>query len=365
MKEGFNVRTPRNIVLVLGNGYDLDLGLKTSYKDFWESSYCPKSYPAPLIKHLNERWPDSLDKVKWYDLENELLEYFKGIKNYIDHPDDLISESEMEFLKYYNPANTSVKGHYPRYQDEINSLHEKSLLDLDMGWGIYMTIPYLDDLRQSPVWRDKKAFKLIKEGLCKYISEVCDITIDDNTCAFNVLSALVNGQIWGDTLQIYTFNYTKLQGPHGSNLAEITHHIHGTCVNENIIIGTQDSPLFNNDYDFMQKSFDPDFNPPGLVYDLLNADDIVIFGHSIGVNDRQYFKSFFQQQTSTSKPKRKKITIFTRDDKSEIEIKRSLQEMTDHNLSTLYGMNDLEIIKTAAVKDSPKQFKDFMMRYNQ
>ncbi len=31
---------PRKIVLILGNGFDLDLGLKTSYKDFWESEFC-------------------------------------------------------------------------------------------------------------------------------------------------------------------------------------------------------------------------------------------------------------------------------------------------------------------------------------
>ena len=41
---------PRKIVLILGNGFDLDLGLKTSYKDFWESEFCPKDYPAPLIQ---------------------------------------------------------------------------------------------------------------------------------------------------------------------------------------------------------------------------------------------------------------------------------------------------------------------------
>ena len=66
-------KTARNIVVILGNGFDLDLGLKTSYKDFWESEFCPLFYPAPLIYHLNQRWPDNLDAVKWYDLENELL----------------------------------------------------------------------------------------------------------------------------------------------------------------------------------------------------------------------------------------------------------------------------------------------------
>ena len=362
MEKTYDVRIQRSIVLVLGNGFDLDLGLRTSYKDFWESEHCPKDYPAPLIKHLNEKWPDNLDKVKWYDLENELLEYFRGIQKYSEHPDDLITDHEREFLNYYNPANTSVKGHYPRNQDEINSLHEKGLLDLDMGWGTYMTIPYLDDLRQSPVWRDRKAFQLIKDGLCKYITKVSNHVPDTEGCSFNVLFAIARAKELGDYVNIYTFNYTKLHHPYGSNLTNITNHVHGTCEDGKIIIGTQDSKEFNRDYDFLQKSFDPNFNPPALVYDLLNANEIVFFGHSIGVKDRQYFKSFFKQQTSTDAPKRKRITIFTRDEKSEVEIKRSLQEMTDHNLSTLYGMNDLEIIKTAEVKKSPKQFRDFMLR---
>ena len=77
MEKTYDVRIQRSIVLVLGNGFDFDLGLRTSYKDFWESEHCPKDYPAPLVKHLNEKWPDNLDKVKWYDLENELLQYFR------------------------------------------------------------------------------------------------------------------------------------------------------------------------------------------------------------------------------------------------------------------------------------------------
>ena len=362
MGKDYDVRIMRSIVLVLGNGFDLDLGLRTSYKDFWESNDCPKNYPAPLIKHLNEKWPDNLDKVKWYDLENELLEYFRLIKDYEDNPVDLLTEREQEFLQKYNPSYSCIKDHYPQYQEEIASLSAKNLLILDAGWGAYMTIPYLDDLRQSAVWRDRKAFMLIKQGLYNYIYNIKNSLTETDVCSFNVLFALAKAKERGDYVNIYTFNYTNLPHPYDTSLSEITHHIHGTCQDGKIIIGTQDSPEFNKSYDFLQKSFDPDFNPPALVYDLLNAQEIVIFGHSIGINDRQYFKSFFQQQTSTSNPKRKKITIFTRDEKSEIEIKRSLQEMTDHNLSTLYGLNDLEIIKTADVKEAPEHFKEFMLR---
>ena len=361
MDSGYDVRIQRSIVLVLGNGFDLDLGLRTSYKDFWASLYCPTDYPAPLIKHLNEKWPDSLDKVKWYDLENELLQYFRRTHHRDTY--DLITPSEQEFLKNYNPSNTTARHHYTKYQEEIASLNAKGLLSVDISWGTYMTIDYLDDLRESAVWRDRKAFKLIKEGLCKYITEASNTAIDDKSCSFNVLFAMAKAKELGDSLHIYTFNYTSLQSPLGNSIANVTYHMHGTCVEDKIIIGTQDSLEFDENYDFLQKSFDPDFNPPALVDSLHHSGEIVIFGHSLGVNDMQYFKSFFQRQIDINNPKRKRITIFTRDDRSEIEIKRSLQLMTDHNLSTLYGLNDLQIIKTANIKDAPSKFRAFMKEY--
>lgn len=41
---------PRKIVLILGNGFDLNLGLKTSDKDFWASKNCLKNYPAKSLR---------------------------------------------------------------------------------------------------------------------------------------------------------------------------------------------------------------------------------------------------------------------------------------------------------------------------
>lgn len=89
---------PRRIVLILGNGFDLDLGLETSYKDFWKSEFCPKDYPAPLIHHLNQRWEKNIDAVKWYDLENELLAYYKNVVSQ-GKQKDVIDQYEVNFLK--------------------------------------------------------------------------------------------------------------------------------------------------------------------------------------------------------------------------------------------------------------------------
>ena len=130
-----------------------------------------------------------------------------------------------------------------------------------------------------------------------------------------------------------------------------------------IIIGTRDEREILENYDFLQKSFDPSFNPPALVADLQDADEVVIFGHSIGENDRQYFKAFFLQQTNFANTRRKDITIFTRDAASELQIKRSLERMTDWNLSTLYGLNNLQIIKTGAIKEDQRKLYDFFVKH--
>ena len=64
-------------VIIIGNGFDLFLGRKTKYSDFYKSDiYCPKDFPAPLIDYLNQWQPTrGLNDVKWFDFETELYNY--------------------------------------------------------------------------------------------------------------------------------------------------------------------------------------------------------------------------------------------------------------------------------------------------
>lgn len=352
---------PRRIVFILGNGFDLDLGLKTSYKDFWESEFCPKDYPAPLIAHLNQRWPDNLEAVKWYDLENELLNYYKGLSD-PEKGVDIITGEEKRFLKEFSSYGFGC-GWYDDKCELLQSLVDKGVLQYRKDPLPRMLEHYKEDALQSPIWRDRKALSLIKEGLCKYLQSICGEPFAQDTVALNVLFAAKCARESGNLLSIYTFNYTPFLINYGDDFPNAIHYVHGEYKKGNIIIGTRDDGEYVNSYDFLQKSFDPHFNPPPLVADLLEADDVVVFGHSIGENDRQYFKAFFKQQTNYEQPHRKGITIFTWNEKSEIEIKRSLQRMTDNNLSTLYGLNQVEIIKTSRIKDNPNRLRSFFSKY--
>ena len=353
---------PRKIVLILGNGFDVDLGLQTRYSDFWKSEFCPKDYPAPLIHHLNQCWPDNLEAVRWYDLENELLNYYKSIPD-PTKGQDILSEEEKLFLKDFSSYGWQC--HW--YDDKIElvqSLVDKGVLLFRQNPLPAIGERYKEDALKSPIWRDHKALGLIKEGLCKYLISIDKPIPESDTAAFHLLLAMTKSADAGDFINIFTFNYTRFQ-MRGYELKEIpVHYMHGRCEDGKIIVGTRDDLQMDPSYDFLLKSMDDSFTPPDIVAALKDADEVIIFGHSLGENDRQYFAPFFLKQADYDNPERKDITIFTRDDNSKIEIKRALQKMTDGKLSALYSINQPIIIRTKNLQEDQKLMYDFLLKHH-
>lgn len=62
-------------LLALGNGFDIDLGLPTSYLDFFKSDYFPFVRGGQDFHRLGEYIFDRGVVKKWYDLENILAEF--------------------------------------------------------------------------------------------------------------------------------------------------------------------------------------------------------------------------------------------------------------------------------------------------
>ena len=349
-------------ILILGNGFDLDLGRKTSYKSFYESEFCPKDYPAPLIKHLNEKWHNNLESVKWYDLENEILNYYEKIRHREITGYDLYDVNERKILVQIKQIPTHTT--YPIIQnnrDVIKRLLADNILSLSSNNHLIVH----SDAFLPPVERDIKAIQKIKYGLMKYLEGIQGGNIKEGSVAAAIVRTFAYNYEHLDEYTVYSFNYMTLHSIYNRNAADtfndITQFVHGAIKDSNIIIGTKDYKILP-EYDFIQKSFDPQFNPPTLGVDLLLADDITIFGHSLGVNDSQYFKPFFEQQSQMT-AKKKTITIFTKDEKSEMQIKRALQEMTNWNLSALYSMNDLQIIKTDTCKEDKTLLRKYVERF--
>ncbi len=356
------MEAPRKIVLILGNGFDLDLGLKTSYKDFWYSRFCPRTYPAPLIYHLNQRWNDNLDAVRWYDIENELLKYYQGLPD--PHQGaDILSNEELSFLQEFKPTSNL----YRRYTGEELSLLfrliNKGILYYTDDSGYAVDNRFGNDCLETPIWRDHKALTIIRALLCDYLKEALNNMYIQPSTALTLLK-LFDVIHKDNAIDIYSFNYTPLPLEFGQKFRNYVHYVHGSCKEDNLIIGIGDDGELTKEYDFLRKSFAPEYNPPGLASALLDADDVIIFGHSIGENDRQYFKAFFKQQSDYSNTRKKRITIFTRDSESTLEIKRALHKMTDNNFSALYSNNNcFKIIETVDLKNNSKPLSEFLSQY--
>lgn len=333
----------RNIVLVVGNGFDLDLGLRTSYKDFWESKFCPKDYPAPLIRHLNSKWKD-LEGVKWYDLENELLKYYEETCK-ADFC-DVITPRQQKFMRVWLNGSSNSIYEYQIYMQEIVDLRDNHLIEIDSAWNNYMSCDYREDLILNAVDRDRKTLSLIKQGLCDYLCEISQAGITEDSIAVKILQTLEDAYKGGAQVSVFSFNYTDVTRAYPQFSGDIVKHVHGSCGDKNIIVGTKDVDMPKKDYVFLQKAFDKNFNPPAIVTSLQDATDVIIFGHSLGVNDSQYFRDFFEQQSSRGcEPKR--IILVTRDDKSLEEINCSLQTLTGTRLSAFRAHNDVRFIQTS------------------
>ncbi len=274
-------------VIILGNGFDLYLQRKTSFADFYKSKFCPKDSNAPLIQYLNQCKRGK--EIRWFDFENELLNYTKS--------------------------------------DKFDS-------------GVYIV--------SDSFKRDYEAFQQIKQGLIGYLNE---ITQNEDSYFICRMVNRIFPHYAKEHRIVNSFNYTTIP-----SIADVKpndfHYVHGSCVKNNIIIGTREEQKLEYTYWFLQKVFDTNYSPDYTAIDLLSADKVTIFGHSLGINDRQYFDAFFKRQCDAEKAKKNmQINIYTKDEKSVMQIKRSLQELTDFHLSDLYQYSALKIITTDSFKE--------------
>lgn len=298
-----------NKILILGNGFDIDLGLKTRYSDFANS---------PI-------W-DSL-MVNSYALDQDLLGTLKTAK-----------ETEAWF-------------------------------DIEKTMNDYVRALPLGNLTNDWINKDKNDFVGISEALSVYLKkEQSERKLNINCYAAKVLELIsgVGGFIY------YTFNYTDLAKIAKLcririDSSRIT-HVHGSLENDSIILGILTNPAnqIPEQYSFMYKDNSRFYTSNNMYEDLDKADDIIFFGHSINGMDFPYFEDFFIKQCGMNgEYKSKHITIFTYDEESDYQIRNSIRN-AQVPLNQLFLRNDIKIIQTKHLYDSDKnenqKFEAFVKR---
>lgn len=79
-------------LLIIGNGFDLDLGRNTRYSDFAKSDFWPKNLKSQLYRYLSQ----TSQIEKWFDLEGELANYVKKMGNTVSSYRALIPATAQE-----------------------------------------------------------------------------------------------------------------------------------------------------------------------------------------------------------------------------------------------------------------------------
>lgn len=302
----------RKLLVVIGNGFDLDLELKTSYKDFMTSQIfdryranshfgTPSYEKLNLFDYLQDRF-DGNDK-KWIDVELELREFAKNV----------------DLSEYGN--------------------EQKAI--------IYI----------------KESFDEVRMALCDYLSEIDYTILNSESVAIELLKAISRGM----NCVLYSFNYTdigRLLTYIGGTPLFAIHYVHGTLKDKNIVVGFENIRLQYSDLDFMVKFKSDSYKTSDdfdLRKDLEAAEEVLIFGHTLGCTDHSYFKQFFQDEINKVNNRRTPISIVTFDANSRRSILREIDEMTNYNADML-NINFIHTHGNTSAEDTSLFFKSLAKR---
>ena len=263
-------------IYVIGNGFDIDLGWRTSYKDFydskltgWKVHFRPGEdcLPVYLLDHAGENW---------YDLERTIYDYCLS-KSKGDLDEDLMSKDYRDYMVIKRQLETFVK--------------ERSSV---------------------PVVVESKAYEILKSYIEK--SSHTDLPSDMRP-------------------ELLSFNYTPLDKVAKQINPKVDFKyipIHGTLEKNSCIFGFHNDPQIKGLYRDMQKSMDDNYNPGRIMPLLMDAKSITFFGLSMGYIDAVYFKNVLKAASQPGDFKNRKIMdieFITKDKDSKRDIKKNLQDI--------------------------------------
>lgn len=336
----------KDVLVILGNGFDLALGLKTSYQHFYNSPLWPfepetvkkKQHLSRLLGvipmlpnyKLLSTYLNSHMFKNWYNLERILTDYASSYKR-------------NKFLDF---ANIFLKDNVT-YQALINNSDSITGLPVISMNSYYNRDEFYGHLRLINL----QEFLLLKHSLFLYIQkEQEEFLYNANVNKENKAARFLRKIYEKRSPIIYSFNYTDLtrMAKHMGIYHVVCTHVHGSIKDKNIILGTEENINNRPEYDFLKKMNAPSYKSTNLYYDLMNSKDVIFFGHSLGDSDYPYFKHFFEVHSDENKTDIKNkcnITIITANSESKNDILSKIRTMNNGRNNQLFALNNLQFIR--------------------
>lgn len=263
------------VAIILGNGFDIDLGLPSRYSDFIKSN----------------EWKAVVEGFQPYLLQ----------KDYQSH--SLIAQLK---LASYESQWFDIEEEIHKFVVEHNNCSETEVRDI------------------------RSEFVLLKKGLIEYLNRVSkqlEHKASDSRLAYKLLLSMQECPL--SKIEII-FNYTapdvflKMPTYHEIGKAFFT-YVHGSLRNNDIVLGCdlQKGEKVNRQLSFMYK-YNMLNRANHVARNLLDAKEIIFFGHSVNEMDFGYFREFFKAASAAPNPIRH-LTMITFDEESERTIKDNIR----------------------------------------
>lgn len=300
-------------LLIMGNGFDLNLGLPTTYRNFVESSIFKKMYEERMQEKRKQKnsQPSLVDYLhgkmfyeRWFDIEQALFEYISR------KPDGTFVNNADEDRKDYELVCNALVKYFA---------------------NIFKSLSYneIDKMREMPSGRLLRALNSSR----------------------NV---------------VYTFNYTPIEEVletistkkvHGK--IEIDTIAKGEMNKSHIILGIETKEVSNiaPDYTFLLKSNNTAFSSSRIALDLLQTRNVIFFGHSLNQIDFGYFEEYFKT-LSTNTDNERSLTLITKDEKSRVSLLDNLRNM-GIDVRDVFTHTKVEIILTDLLDNNKNEFEKF------
>lgn len=275
-------------MLVIGNGFDLNIGLRTTYRDFVNSCIFKRMYINRMKEKSSKgnQSPSLIDYLygkkfieKWYDIEEALLEYVSPkpdgsfvINVEVDRRDyELVCEALIQYLAGLFKTGNSLK--------------------------------QANEMEASPAGK-----------LLKIFSSENNIIYSFNYTPIHLIINAVFAKSSSETVRV-----------HGKIEEETI--FKGNIEDNSIILGieTDDIRKISPGYSFLLKSNNLAYKSTHIVSDLLQSRNVIIFGHSLNQMDFGYFREYFEYLTQNS-DRNRQLTIITKDSKSRVALLDNLRK---------------------------------------
>jgi hypothetical protein len=317
-------------VYLIGNGFDLDLGIDSSYSTYYRSKYfidlCNKSPVASYIKDLIEK--DY--KENWVDFEEAIKIYcinVLGNESAMDNERLIKFQNLREFEEHFKEIRNSIAD----FLSEQASRVDLSIIP-DTKNSVLIAKEIVDRFERT---------SNLSGGLISENNNVKIITFNytDTLTKLIEIEARKKWAVSDGFGEKFTNNFQKIK--------DSIVHIHGSLEEDNIILGIEDVvDIIPKETFIVRKSIHVDYTKFSLGL-MSKANNVTIFGHSLGTSDEMYFKKLFTlwKQTPSNNNKRK-ITIYhKKDPKQKVYYNNRILELIEFTTSDFKELNEYKFVE--------------------